>query len=470
MRPLSVRIGDDTALVTPRAGEPRAIRRAVASAEIAQLVDSLPTAKDQEAVVKRIEELALEHALITPYTSLIVLESDADEKRMIDGIPTGRTFEAVLGAAAGSQSDGVGVSFSGSTSLENTYYVDGINTTGMGSSTAIDAAGGDPQEMLRRAKSSAFAFDPPTPTGERPAERTDYATPYAGKLRDVMTALAHDERDRALELATRWQLASPSELAALLALGEALEARGAGRLAARAYGSIADLYPNRAELLRAAGERLERIPAARSLAIDAYQRALRERPDQVSTYRLLAYALLRAGRGEEALDLLDEGTRHASRQSVLQLLGEDATWIAAQLASLHPQQRAELARRVRGPLPTQPGMRIVLSWETDANDVDLHIRDRRNAHAYYSDRELSSGGRLRDDLTDGFGPEVFAVDDPKAFPYKVSVHYYRKGAMGVGLGTVQIIHRDAAGTITIDDRPFVIQNDDAMVELGSVNR
>jgi len=47
----------------------------------------------------------------------------------------GRTFEAALGAAAGSQGDALGVSFSGSTSLENQYYVDGVNTTGLGFGT-----------------------------------------------------------------------------------------------------------------------------------------------------------------------------------------------------------------------------------------------------------------------------------------------------------------------------------------------
>ena len=43
----------------------------------------------------------------------------------------GRTFEDALGAAAGSQGDGLGVAFSGSSSLENQYYVDGVNTTGL---------------------------------------------------------------------------------------------------------------------------------------------------------------------------------------------------------------------------------------------------------------------------------------------------------------------------------------------------
>jgi outer membrane receptor protein involved in Fe transport len=54
------------------------------------------------------------------------------DKNYLKNIPVpGRTFEAALGAAAGSQGDLLGVAFSGSTSLENQYYVDGVNTTGL---------------------------------------------------------------------------------------------------------------------------------------------------------------------------------------------------------------------------------------------------------------------------------------------------------------------------------------------------
>jgi outer membrane receptor protein involved in Fe transport len=49
-----------------------------------------------------------------------------------ENIPTGRTFGAVLGAAAGSQDDFYGTSLGGSTSVENTYIVEGINTTDPG--------------------------------------------------------------------------------------------------------------------------------------------------------------------------------------------------------------------------------------------------------------------------------------------------------------------------------------------------
>ena len=54
------------------------------------------------------------------------------DKNYLKNIPVpGRTFEDALGAAAGSSGDGVGVSFSGSSSLENQYFVDGVNTTGL---------------------------------------------------------------------------------------------------------------------------------------------------------------------------------------------------------------------------------------------------------------------------------------------------------------------------------------------------
>ena len=50
----------------------------------------------------------------------------------LDNIPVpGRTFADALGAAPGSAGDLYGVSFSGSSSLENSYIVDGVNTTGL---------------------------------------------------------------------------------------------------------------------------------------------------------------------------------------------------------------------------------------------------------------------------------------------------------------------------------------------------
>jgi hypothetical protein len=47
-------------------------------------------------------------------------------------LPTARTFGGVVGAAAGAQGDAYGISFSGATSPENVYIIEGINTTDTG--------------------------------------------------------------------------------------------------------------------------------------------------------------------------------------------------------------------------------------------------------------------------------------------------------------------------------------------------
>jgi hypothetical protein len=63
----------------------------------------------------------------TSTTQGVTLDQDYTQNIPVPG----RTFESALGAAPGSAGDGLGVSFSGSTSLENSYVVDGVNTTGL---------------------------------------------------------------------------------------------------------------------------------------------------------------------------------------------------------------------------------------------------------------------------------------------------------------------------------------------------
>jgi len=117
-------------------------------------------------------------------------------------------------------------------------------------------------------------------------------------------------------------------------------------------------------------------------------------------------------------------------------------------------------------------VRFVLNWETDANDVDFHIRDGKGGHAYYASRQLPSGGELYADVTTGYGPECFTIRGPaagRAFPYGLQAHYYSRGPMGYGMGKLQIIEHDGDGHLRFDERPFVIMQDGAFVDLGAVH-
>jgi hypothetical protein len=131
----------------------------------------------------------------------------------------------------------------------------------------------------------------------------------------------------------------------------------------------------------------------------------------------------------------------------------------------------ELLARAQIPLANKPSLRFVLNWETDANDVDFHIFDARGNHAFYQAMELASGGRLYADVTTGYGPECFTIRGrPGAYPYKLQAHYYSRGPMGYGMGKLEVIRHDGRGALRFDERPFVVMQDGAFVDLGTVTQ
>ena len=119
----------------------------------------------------------------------------------------------------------------------------------------------------------------------------------------------------------------------------------------------------------------------------------------------------------------------------------------------------------------QPSLRFVLTWETDANDVDFHVIDGAAEHAWYSQKTLPSGGELFADVTTGYGPECFAIPGKASgFPYSFQAQYYARGPMGYGMGKLQIVQHDGNGGLKFDERPYIIMKDRAYVELGKLER
>lgn len=333
-------------------------------------------------------------------------------------------------------------------------------------------------ERLRRAK--------PT-TGRkrsRPRVRPPARAPedaYQGNLLTVMNLLEWGDVAEARQVAWRWREAEPTEVMAVIALGEALEANAEVEAAARAYGSIIDMFPERADMRRFAGSRLEHLGSVGGrLAIDTYRRARQQRPDHPSSHRLLAFALVHVGRHERAFDVLEAGLRRdwsadfaGAFVGVERVLRDDLGLIAAAWIAAEPTREQEILARLEllgAKLETEPSLRFVLTWETVANDVDLHVRDGLGSHAYYENRGLETGGVLEYDVTNGYGPEVFTViGEPTGFPYNLQIHYYARGPNGYGMGKVQIVEHDGHGHLAFDDRPFVVMRDRAHVDLGELS-
>jgi|CXWL01.1.fsa_nt_gi tetratricopeptide (TPR) repeat protein len=319
------------------------------------------------------------------------------------------------------------------------------------------------------------------PPSEQQQQNRREANPpgLAGPYAEVDRLLTAGRVAEALAAADRWQSGAPGDTLALVALGRAAARAGQTALAARAYGSLIDLYPSRADLRRTAGEWLETLPEdGLDLAIDTYQKAVVDRPDHLSGHRLLAWALWRAGRLEEAFATLERGLAQpvpgGRYAEVGRVMREDLALLGAAWAAREPARRNEIRDRLRAvqaDLDEAPSLRFVLTWETDANDVDLHVTDRHGNHAYYSEPVLRSGGQLYADVTTGYGPECFNIPRPaerRAYPYRLQANYYSRGPMGYGMGTLHVLEHDGHGHLQLETRPFVVMVDGTFVELGTV--
>jgi tetratricopeptide (TPR) repeat protein len=304
--------------------------------------------------------------------------------------------------------------------------------------------------------------------------------PYIGPFERMMKLIQGGPRGaaQALETATAWLDREPGDVIALLAVGEAREALGQPQAAARVYGSIIDLHPESAELRRAAGERLERLGKPwLPLIIDTYRQARRLRPDQPAGYRLLAFALLRAGQPAAAFEVMEDfwkqNAAHAGPESAFEIFGRDAGLLAAAWLRSEPQRRGEVLerlQRMKSTLSTERSLSVVLNWEKD--DQGLHF----------------------DVWKDGLKPSLISEDDPilKDISWlgaktshgpgrfeirgKALAHAYRMGVEEGGsfdwngnlLGKVEIIEHDGRGGLRFEERPFVFMQQQSYFQLGVI--
>lgn len=87
---------------------------------------------------------------------------------------------------------------------------------------------------------------------------------------------------------------------------------------------------------------------------------------------------------------------------------------------------------------TQARLRVVLSWDSDGTDLDLHVVTPEGGHSWYGNRVLPNGGALDVDVTTGYGPEIFSSAAPQNGNYHVYVNYYGSGGSGQALTTAQV--------------------------------
>jgi tetratricopeptide (TPR) repeat protein len=287
------------------------------------------------------------------------------------------------------------------------------------------------------------------------------------QLSESLAALG--EWNELRSVALRWQPYDPENPQVYEVLGMADAKLGRDAEAARAYASLIEVAPGKTELLQRAGLLLLQIRRGR-LAEAPLRRALELRPDRANAYRSLALLLWRDGRVEEAARVLESATQQnfpGWYGEVQRVIREELGYVYRAWLKKDESRRREIEQRAREhqvDLERGDALRITLVWETDANDVDLHVVDPRGEEVYYSHKNSRSGLELYQDITQGLGPEVIRTSEVDRGTYHIGVRYFAAGPMGISRGLVVVMRNDE-----VEIHPFrLVQGGEAIRYVAAV--
>jgi tetratricopeptide (TPR) repeat protein len=261
----------------------------------------------------------------------------------------------------------------------------------------------------------------------------DPKTPYLAELKRVGPQRAYATY---LELRKEYG-ASP---AYFLDCGEFFLKAGEKALALRVLSNIVELELENAPLLRVLAHKLSQAGEL-ELARTLFEEALRLRPEEPQSTRDLALVLADLKQYPRAAELLVKVVMGAwdGRFPEIELIALD------ELNAMLPKAKAAgvdvdalgIDKRLVRLLDVD--VRIILTWDADATDMDLWVIEPSGEKAFYGHRGTTIGGNVSCDFTGGYGPEEYMVRKAMAGKYQIKANYYgSRAAQLIGSVTLQV--------------------------------
>ncbi len=158
------------------------------------------------------------------------------------------------------------------------------------------------------------------------------------------------------------------------------------------------------------------------LAIKAFQKVKELRPFEPQSFRDLALAYEKNRQYQKAADLLYHILIHtwSNRFAGIKIVVINEL---NNILSLHPNlNKSRYDARLISPMPVD--LRIVINWSSDNTDIDLWVIDPYKEKTFYSNKVSRIGGKISNDITQGYGPEEFMIRDAVPGTYKIQANYY----------------------------------------------
>ena len=227
----------------------------------------------------------------------------------------------------------------------------------------------------------------------------------------------------------------------------------------RALSNLAELDLQNRQVLRLLAYRLQQAGET-AAALPILERVLELAPNEPQSHRDLGLALADVGQSQAAVDRLYAVVTGAwdgrfADIDLIALTELNAVVDKARRDGKPVDTRAIDPRLLRN-LPLD--VRVVLAWDADNTDVDLHVFDPNGEEVYYGHNLSHQGGAITHDATGGYGPEEFALKIAKPGKYRVVANFFghRQQVLTTGTG-IMLWFSSGHGTAAQQDRRTTVR-------------
>jgi len=209
------------------------------------------------------------------------------------------------------------------------------------------------------------------------------------------------------------------------------------KLGMQVLSNVSEMELENPALLRILAHRLAQHKEL-ELAAGLFEEVLRLRPEEPQSWRDLALVLADLKKYPRAMKLLAHVVMNQwdrfNEIEVIALMELNRIIALAKRAGI---KKFPLDKRLIKLLDVD--VRIILTWDADLTDIDLWVIEPSGEKAYYSHPRSTIGGNVSRDFTQGYGPEEYILKKAMRGMYKVQVNFYGSSAQTLsGAVTLQL--------------------------------
>jgi len=323
------------------------------------------------------------------------------------------------------------------TAAQPIYVVDGVPTTVM--PNANDVASID---VLKNANAAVYGLsggngvvvittkravaNQPLPNNSRPAQNGAISIAYHAPDANYLQTIRQTDKAAQYQKYLDLRQAFSSNPVYYFDVADHFIKTGNTEIAARILSNLAELDLGSYELCRMLGYKLKQLGDYEG-EVFVFKKLVELRPLEPQSYRDYGLALEDAGEHQKALDVLYTAMTKSYTDDAESLYnGIQETFLPEinRIIALHKGtlNLSKINKSVIKPTPVD--VRIVMDWNMNNTDIDLWVTDPNGEKCYYSHNRTAIGGRISDDMTQGFGPEQFLLKKAIKGTYKIEINYY----------------------------------------------